>query len=136
MRKKARSFWTLSDLCKLSDEVFETSVTSTVLRYCQFDVEPCAMVVSEAGKVGWAKHSDSMKALGMSYIEFGSHVPGMSRTAELWERVNTNTGLNLIGDEVHASVWYERPYRERLWEDAMPLGLTGLVLTFLSVQDF
>ena len=32
----------------------------------------------------------------------------------------------------------QKPRRNCLksvWEDAMPLGLTGLVLTFLSVQD-
>ena len=133
--KKGRRFWTLSDLCRMADTVFEASITSTVRRYCQFDFEPCAMLISEGGSVSWARHSESMKPLGMSYIEFGSSIPGLSRTAKLWDRLEAGDNLDLVEGTIDAEVWFERPYRERLWEEAMPLGQTGLVLTFLSLQD-
>ncbi|GIW88278.1 MAG: hypothetical protein KatS3mg108_2602 [Isosphaeraceae bacterium] len=135
MDKRRRSFWTLSDLCRLADEEFQTSVTSTVRRYCQFDFEPCAMVVSEANRVNWAWHSDSMRALGMSHVPAGSRVPGTSRTAGLWKRLEGSDSLDAVGGLVPAQAWYERPYREELWEEAMPLGYTGLVLTYLTLQD-
>jgi len=135
LKMKGRRFWTLSDLCRMADDVFAASVTSTVRRYCQFDVEPCAMVISEAGRVSWARHSDSMKPLGMSYIEYGAAVPSLSRTAKLWSRLQASDSLDPVEGQTGAEVWYERPYRDRLWEEAMPLGYTGLVLTFLSLQD-
>jgi hypothetical protein len=135
LKKKGRRFWTLADLCRMADEVFETSITSTVRRYCQFDFEPCAMVISEAGRVGWARHSESMKPLGMSYIEYGGPVPSLSRTAKLWNRLEASDSLDPVEGKIDAPVWYEKPFRDRLWEEAMPLGYTGLVLTFLSLQD-
>jgi hypothetical protein len=135
MKRRSSTYCTLSDLRKMADNVFQTSITSTVRRYCQFDWEPCAMVISEAGKVKWARHSDSMKPLGMSYIEFGSRVPNTSPTSKLWERLRTSDSLEPVEERVDADVWYERPGRGRLWEEAMPLGYTGLVLTFLTLED-
>ena len=62
LKKKGRRFWTLSDLCRMTDDVFAASVTSTVRRYCQFDVEPCAMVISEAGEISSGQATRAMSA--------------------------------------------------------------------------
>jgi len=43
---------------------------------------------------------------------------------------------SLAEGSVDAEVWFERPfYRKGLWEEAMPLGCTGLVLTYLTLED-
>jgi hypothetical protein len=125
----------LRDLCRLAGGTFRTSVTSTVRRYCQFDWEPCAVVVSEAGRVKWALASDSMRPLGMSYFPFGDPIPTTSSSAKLWQQLNMTGSSEPVEGRVASGVWFERPRREWLWEEAMPLGQTGLVLTFLAADD-
>jgi hypothetical protein len=136
LRKRQRSVRTLSDLCSLAEDVFSTSITSTVRRYCELDLEPCALVISQGGRVIWARHSESMRALGMSYIESGGPVPSPSLSATVWKRLATTPSLDPVGGLVAAQVWYDRPYREQLWEEAMPLGYTGCVMTYLALQDY
>lgn len=126
---------TLSDLSGLAETAFKTSLTSTVRRYVGLDWEPCSMVVSEAGVVKWANHSDSMQALGMGWIGSRSPVPNTTPTAKLWERLGTEATLARMEAGVDADIWFDRPYRPRLWEEAMPLGYTGLVLTFLTAEE-
>lgn len=135
LRKNRRKFWTLSDLRRMADEVFETSITSTVRRYCQLDFEPCAMVISESGRVSWSRCSESMRPLGMSFIRNGSQVPPASRTAKVWEQLGVAPTLEPVRGPSSAHTWYENPYRDSLWEEAMPLGYTGLVLTLLALQE-
>ncbi len=129
------SVCTLADLSRLAETAFKTSLTSTVRRYISLDWEPCSMVVSEAGTVKWAKHSVSMKSLGMGWIAGDMHVPNTSATAKLWDRLRRGPTLDRMESEVDADIWFERPYRRRLWEEAMPLGYTGLVLTFLTAEE-
>ena len=125
---------TLKDLRRLADEVFKTSITSTVRRYCQFDWEACAMIVSKAGRVVWAFHSQSMRAIGMTFVAGGTAVATTTPTAKLLGKLKGTDNAFAEG-EVDAEMWYERPYRRNLWEEAMPLGNTGLVLTFLVHDD-
>jgi IrrE N-terminal-like domain len=124
----------LADLKRLSEQVFNTSLTSTVLRYVGFDWEPCAMIVSSAGHVVWARQSDSMKAIGMSYIANDTPIPNGTPTAKLLKKLETADDGFCEGS-VDAELWYERPWRNELWEEAIPLGNTGLVLTFLVHDD-
>lgn len=134
VRRFRQRICTLAELCQLADRVFETSVTSTVRRYCQCDIEPCCLVVSDGGAVKWAVASEDMRRLGMGYVEFGTAVPRMSKTAALWEGADGGANEPVEG-EVAAPVWFSRPYRSRLWEEAMLLGRTGLALTYLTVAD-
>jgi IrrE N-terminal-like domain len=135
LKTRRLTICTLADLSRLADAVFETSLTSTVRRYCQFDWEACSMVVSEGGTVKWAKHSDSMRALGLGFIEYGMRVPNTSPTAKLWERLKTEKTLDRVESRVDPELWYNRSHRSHLWEEAMPLGYTGQVLTFLTLED-
>lgn len=125
----------LSDLCRLADTVFHTSLTSTVRRYCQCNLEPSSVVVSQQGKVKWAVHSEDMRRLGHGYIEAGRPVPRMSRTAALWSVLREGDQPEPVEGSVQASVWFERGYARRLWEQAMVLGTTGLVLTYLTMEN-
>jgi hypothetical protein len=122
----------LKNLCRLSEERFQTSLTSTVRRYCDIDLEPCSIVLSEKGRVKWAVHSYSMKRRGMGFIKFGNPVPVPSKTASRWKGGVSTDDLAIVDGLVDAEVWYESGSGD-LWEEAMRLGYTGLVLTFLTV---
>lgn len=135
LKLRGMTICTLASLSRLAEDTLKTSLTSTVRRYIGLDWEPCSMVVSRGSVVRWAEHSASMKALHMDWIERGSHVPGPTPTAKLWQRLGRETTLDGDKGPVDADVWFERPYRRRLWEEAMPLGYTGLVLTFLTVDE-
>ncbi len=125
----------LSELCQLAENVFRTSLTSTVRRYCQCDIEPASMVISENGKVKWAIASEDMKRLGMGFIQVRQNIPTNSKTALLWQRLSNKEDISIIDGGVDATIWFDRPYRWRLWEEAMPLGKTGWVLTYLTLDD-
>jgi hypothetical protein len=126
---------TLASLSRLAENAFQTSLTSTVRRYVGLDWEACSMVVSKDGVVKWAEHSASMRALRMGWIEYGTRVPNTTPTAKLWDRLAKETTLDRMEGRVDAQLWFERPYRPRLWEESMPLGYTGLMLTFLTVYE-
>jgi hypothetical protein len=126
---------TLADLSRLAENTFRTSLTSTVRRYLEFDWEECSMIISENGAVKWAKHSESMRALGMGYVASGTPVPNTTPTAKLWAKLAGEPTLEREEGRVDADVWFERPYRSHLWEESMALGYTGQVLTFLTPED-
>ncbi len=137
VRRFRQHVCTLPEICKLAEEYFHTSVTSTARRYCQCDIEACSIVVSREGDVLWAMHSEDMRRLNMKYIQFGQAVPRMSKTAALWDRIGDSPeDLSAVEGAVESDVWFERPYyRKELWEEAMPLGYTGLALTYLTLED-
>jgi hypothetical protein len=125
----------LNDFCRLSEHAFQTSLTSTVRRYVEFDWEECSMIISENGAVKWSKASDSMRALNMGYIANGTPVPEKTPTGKLWAKLDRGPTLDREEGSVEAHWWFERPWRKRVWEETMPLGYTGLVLTFLVPED-
>lgn len=125
----------LKDFCRLSEHAFQTSLTSTVRRYVEFDWEACSMVISEGGRVKWAKHSESMAALHMGYIASGTDVPTNTPTGKLWVKLGRGPTLDREEGRVAADQWFDRPWRSRVWEESMPLGYTGLVLTFLVPDE-
>ncbi len=127
----------LKDLCHLAENVFSTSVTSTVRRYCQCGIEPASMVVSMNGRVKWALASEDMRRLGFGYIEGGKAIPRTSETAKLWSqwRDGSPEQQEPVEGSVTASVWFDRGYGRRLWEEAMVLGGTGYVLTYLTMEN-
>lgn len=127
----SRQICTLKDVCNLSDTAFGTSATSTALRYCKCNFEACAVILSRDRKVLWADYSTDMQMLNMKFIRFGSPLPSDSWSAEVEP---TDSGANSEG-AIDSDIWFEYPRRQELWEEAMVLGHTGLVLTFLSLPD-
>ncbi|MCI0331940.1 MAG: ImmA/IrrE family metallo-endopeptidase [Planctomycetes bacterium] len=124
---------TLKEICQMADQRFGTSITSTARRYCQCDIEACSIVVSENGLIRWAMHSEDMKRMNMRYVPARQPVPAMSKTAVLWQTIDEAS--EPVEGLVDAEVWFERPfYKKRLWEEAMVLGNTGLVLTYLTLD--
>ena len=136
VRRFRQRICTLAEICQMADQRFHTSVTSTARRYCQCDIEACSIAVSENGVIRWAMYSEDMQARNMKYIPFGHAVPATSKTARLWNEFRQNGVTDPVEGAVDAEVWFERPYyRKRLWEEAMVLGNTGFVLTYLTLED-
>jgi len=129
VKRLSRGICTLKDICRLSEHEFCTSVTSTALRYCKCDFEACALILSRAGRILWADYSTDMQMLNMKFIPFGSPIPEDSWSAEVDDPSPRVEGT------VDADVWFQHPNRTELWEEAMVLGRTGLMLTFLSLPD-
>ncbi len=128
VRRHSQGVCNLRELVTLANEVFLTSVTSTVLRYVGYNFEPCAVVQSTEGRVDWAFHSEDMRALGMGYVPKGAVVPPQSVTAL------ARDGGSPAGRAVPPEVWYERPRADALWEECIPLGSEGRVITFLTAD--
>lgn len=121
---------TLKELCKLANDEFCTSITSTVRRYCQSDVEPCAVVFSRDGVVQWGQFSEDMRRAGMGFVQFGGKVPRQSHTQRLLEEKGAH-----VDGVLDPWVWFDSArFSGKLWEEAMTLGYTGTVLTYLTKQ--
>jgi Zn-dependent peptidase ImmA (M78 family) len=136
VRRFRQRVCTLAEICKMADQRFHTSVTSTARRYCQCDIEACSIVVSKNGIVRWAMHSEDMRARNMKYVPFGKSIPAMSKTASLLESIHETDVPDPVEGAVDPEVWFEKPYyRKGLWEEAMLLGNTGLVLTYITLED-
>jgi hypothetical protein len=136
VRQFRGKFCLLKDLCELAEKRVVASLTSTVRRYCQADIEPCSVVFSENGVVKWANHSEDMRRLGMGFFPFGDPIPRGSRTAGLWADLEDAGWAKAVEGSMEPTVWFERTtFHGMLWEEAMPLGNTGVVLTYLTLKD-
>ena len=122
----------LRELCELADRL-QTSVTSTVRRYCQADIEPCAVIFSRDGIVQWACYSEDMRRLNMGFVPFGQRLPRGSRLAKSFDQLVRD---GHIEGEVEPTEWFERPYHRRLiWEEGMLMSRDGMVLSYLTLVD-
>ena len=126
---------TLRELCSLANNRFGTSIISTARRYCQCDIEACAVVISKSANVLWAVYSEDMSYRNMKYVKFKAPVPRGSKTQKLWESIGCDCEEAIEGS-VEPTIWFPYPkYHGQLWEEAMPLGNKGLVLTYLTLED-
>jgi len=126
---------TLAELAQLAEQRLKTSLTSTARRYCQCDIEACSIVFSDSGIVRWAMHSEDMKAKNMRYIPINTGLPIGSRTKELCDRSSEASSNGASEGVVNASLWFENPYCESVWEDGLLLGRTGFALTMLTPYE-
>ncbi len=126
---------TLAELGQLAEKRLKTSLTSTARRYCQCDIEACSIIFSDSGIVTWAMHSEDMKAKNMRYVPSNTAPPIGSRTKDLWDHANESNALDAAEGVVNASIWFERPYDNLVWEDTQLLGRTGFALTMLTPYE-
>lgn len=127
-------FCDLKDIGRLADRL-GTSLTSTARRYCQCDREPCTVFFSEAGAVRWGVASTDMKMRQMYYYKNGNAPPDGSKTAALWDQLDRGEQGDLVSGTVDAYAWFDYPRAKYLWEEAMPLGNTGIVITQLTPEE-
>jgi Zn-dependent peptidase ImmA (M78 family) len=58
-------FCTLKDLTELANNTFNTSITSTALRYAHLNFEPCCVVLSRSQEVLYSVRSEDMRDMGL-----------------------------------------------------------------------
>lgn len=126
-------FCTLDDLSRLAQRL-GTSLTSTAIRYCASDREPCTIFFSTNGMMHWGKASQDMRLLGMYFCETRDPPPAGSKTAELWANIRAGGAGDKLEGRVAAEVWFKWPKASYLWEEAMPLG-QNRVITQLTPDD-
>jgi len=127
-------FCDLDDVTRLADRL-GTSITSTARRYCESDREPCAIFFSEEGIIRWGHSSEDMKRTGMFYYPYNTAPPRESKTIEFWSAVNEGGQAGKLSGRVPSHTWFEWPQASYLWEEVMPLGNTGRVITQLTPDD-
>jgi hypothetical protein len=126
-------FCKLVDLTALADRL-GTSITSTARRYCQCDRDPCTVFFSKHGFIAWGESSTDMKYKQLYFYRFGTPPPRGSKTEELWRQIDSGQPVAVVQGTVDAHVWFDYPRVAYLWEEAMPLGTTGLAITQLTPE--
>jgi Zn-dependent peptidase ImmA (M78 family) len=129
-----KKFLALKDLLELSNQ-FQASATAMAIRYVNMTPEPCAIILSKDGQQKFYWPSEEMGHRGFKW-RGSSGIPPNSATSE----ADRNQGSGQVFEnkkETDSSVWFSNRKREcELWEEAFPLGYTGLVLTMLSDTSY
>lgn len=125
-----RKFLTLKDILELASE-WQTSATCAAVRYAECAGEPCAMVVSAHEEIRYYVPSEDASYRGFRWLGIRK-VPRGTATAE----AATHQGSGRIFErQSHTEIWFsERRAQCKVWEEAFPLGYTGLVLTMLAFE--
>ncbi|MBK7997386.1 MAG: ImmA/IrrE family metallo-endopeptidase [Verrucomicrobia bacterium] len=130
-RLARRRFMTLREILALAQE-WQSSATSAAIRYARFTSEACGVVVSQDGIVQFYSASDETKAMGFGFLRKGTPVPSRSKTFEAGKPGAANSILEGTGGTEN---WFvDRQFHRDLWEEAFPLGGTGMVLTLLALK--
>ena len=127
---KNGGFCTLRNLAD-SSELFQTSLTSTAIRYAKLNFEACCVVLSQNNQVKCSWASQDMRDQGLGWLDWGSAIPRTSVTARL---ARSESYGQLVEDSIDTEVWFENRRSRRAWEEALVLGRTGLTLTFIAVE--
>lgn len=128
--KTKRGQCSLADLSGFAENIFDTSVISTAIRYVQMDYEPSCVVASQVGNVLFSYPSDSFRDMKLGWIERGSPVPNMTSTASLLEKRKDRSEGRVASD-----IWFDRGEPVQLWEDAMAFGGSGYAITLLVAEE-
>ena len=125
-----RNFLTLRDILKLSVQ-WQVSATCAAIRYAETTSDCCAVLVSADGEVCYYIPSEDASYRGFNWLGNKS-IPRSSATYD----ASRQQGSNEISEKAtDTETWFsERRISCDLWEEAFPLGYTGLVLTMLAFQ--
>ena len=128
LRRKA--VLNLKEILDLSSD-WHTSLTCAAIRYVEFASDPCAVIVSKQGQVCYYVVSDDADYRGLAALGRRT-VPQSSATAEAASNEGSGRVFQKPSD---TQQWFSpRRYCCDLWEEAFPLGYTGLVLTLLAFE--
>ncbi len=124
-----RRYMTLREILALALE-WQSSATSAAIRYARFTSEACGIVVSQDGLIQFYSPSDEASALGFRYLRKGTPVPTRSLTFAAGQPETPGTIREGPGT---TEEWFpDRRFHRNIWEEAFPLGRTGLMLTLLA----
>jgi hypothetical protein len=129
---QSRRFLTLRQLLELADRC-KASAQATAFRYTRFTEEPHLALVSENGRVLYQFASEEAEAIGFRWLG-KREVPANCPTRKAALKVSSE---GIVEGAVKSEEWFsERKAQADLWEEAIRLGSTNLVLTLLSWQDY
>lgn len=125
-----KEFFTLKEIVELA-ETWQTSATSAAIRYVQWTSECCSIVLSQGGNVKLYLASEDAAYRGFQWLGEKNVAP---RSATV-EASNKQGSGQFFEQESHTEMWFsDRRASLKLWEEAFPLGYTGLVLTMLTFE--
>lgn len=105
-------------------EEFHTSLTATVLRFVKFCPEPCAVIVSEDGKIKWHRKSEYFPY----WITNGASLDKYSLAYEYFDGKKIPENI----EEVSASSWTDSSHSSKeIWEHSFAMPNYNSVLTLL-----
>lgn len=120
-----RGFMTLEQLLEFSEQC-KTSRESAAIRYAKYTEEPCAILISENGRVRYAFSSDEA-SYARCVLAKGGAIP-----ADCASR-RTSSKTVILQREGKLTDWFPKTYRDGgVWEEAIALGYSDLVLTLVS----
>ncbi len=114
-------------------ETFQTSLTSTAIRYAELTGDPVIIVVSEDGRVLYSLASGCMKRFGTGYLMPGTRIPNSSETGKLLKS-GAASSREIEGASYLCS-WFDHASQNlKFHEDVLELGAYGRTLTVLHTK--
>ena len=128
----ARKFLALAQILELADRC-QASAQATAFRYTRFTEEPHIAIVSQNGRILYHFASEEAEAIGFRWLG-NRNVPTNCATRRA---AITAIGDGIVEGTASSEDWFSsRRASAQLWEEAIRLGRTDLVLTLLSWQDY
>ena len=127
-----RKFLTLKDLLDLANDL-QVSATAMAIRYISTTADRCAIILSQNGQQNFYWPSEEMDYVGFKR-RGRQDIPRNSATVEAAQNQGSGKVFERASD---SDVWFSRRMKEcEIWEEAFPLGYTGLVLTMLADRSY
>jgi Zn-dependent peptidase ImmA (M78 family) len=115
-------------------ETFNTSLTSTAIRYAKLSPDPVAIIVSSGDRIQYCFTSPCMKSIRANWIERATKVPAASETGRHF-KAGTPGGAERQGS-CYLSAWFTNASRDLQFnEDMIDLGRYGKTLTVLHATQ-
>jgi len=131
-RTSKSKFLTLKDLLDIANKL-QVSATAMAVRYVKTTPDRCGVILSQDGRQKFYWPSEEMDYIGFKWRGC-KDIPWNSASAEAAK--NQGSG-EVFEKESDSGVWFSNRKSEcEIWEEAFPLGYTGLVLTMLSDQSY
>ncbi len=126
----SRKFLTLKDILELAS-TWEASATCTAIRYVEYAAEACSVLLSRDGQILYYIASEDAACRGFQWLGH-KRVPPRTATAAAGNQQGSG---DVAECDSLSEVWFsQRRASCKLWEEAFPLGYTGLVLTMLTLE--
>jgi hypothetical protein len=112
---------------------FQTSLTSTAIRYAQMTGDPVIVLVSEGGKILYNFRSECVQRFRPGFMARNAPVPVKSETGKLL-RAGAPSNREKEGDS-YLSAWFDGADDLKFYEDVIELGGYGKTLTVLHTLE-
>jgi Zn-dependent peptidase ImmA (M78 family) len=118
------------DLIKQAAEYYETSITSTSIRYAEYGDEHIAVVFSTEGKINWVRINERFP---LQFIRVGLKVPSTSAVSDYYK----SKSISKTAVVVNPLAWFcedfniEHYAKAKLFEQVFPIESLNSAISFL-----